>query len=372
MLSFATATKSSLDDAPQIISSAAARGLETSLTFTPRPGEGLEELFGRLADALPDTTIVQMLVFGSVNATAAGTEAMRRRFGNVDWPVTWVEGGACDDNPIAGIQIFGLVGGEVERLRLGGRVVGSVFDDGSARHCWLGGLGPVENSSSRAEQTRQTLEQLEQTLGLAGFSLADVVRTWFFLEDILSWYDDFNRARNEIYSGVKFRTGSLPASTGIGAKNPAGTALAVAVWAMQPHNGRAHAREIASPLQCPAPAYGSSFSRAMEISSPAGRRLLVSGTASITPLGRTAHVGDVARQIDLSMEAVAAILRSRGYTFSDLTRATAYFKHRADVRAFTDWCAAHGWRSLPVVAAHCDICRSDLLFELEADAAQPG
>ena len=327
-------------------------------------------MFSRLAVALSDTTIVQMLVFGSISASVAGPEAMRRQFGNIVWPVTWVEGGACDDSPVAGIQVFGLAGGAVERIRLNGRVVGSVFNDGTARHCMLGGLRPVQDSPSRADQTEQTLEQLEQALAQAGFGLADTVRTWFFLEDILSWYDQFNQARTRIYSGVKFRNGSFPASTGIGGHNPAGAALTASAWAMQPHKGCVCAEEVVSPLQCPAPAYGSSFSRAMEISSATGRRLLVSGTASIAPGGQVLWKADPCRQVELTMEVVEAILRSRGFIFSDLTRATAYFKQRADMQAFTQWCAAHGWLSLPVVMAHCDICRDDLLFEFEADAAQ--
>jgi hypothetical protein len=68
------------------------------------------------------------------------------------------------------------------------------------------------------------------------------------------------------------------------------------------------------------------------------------------------------------MEVVEAILESRGFGFSDITRATAYFKHSVDIPAFAAWCAEHEVRSLPFVAAECGICRDDLLFELEADA----
>jgi hypothetical protein len=69
------------------------------------------------------------------------------------------------------------------------------------------------------------------------------------------------------------------------------------------------------------------------------------------------------------MEIVEAILHSRRLGLSDLTRATAYFKRSADTRAFKKWCAAHGLGSLPVVMVQADICREELLFEFEADAA---
>jgi len=108
----------------------------------------------------------------------------------------------------------------------------------------------------------------------------------------------------------------------------------------------------------------------MEISSTLGRRLLISGTASIALGGRTLWPECLRRQIYLTMDVVEAILESRGYGFPDITRATAYFKDRAGIPAFAAWCAERGFRSLPFVAAQCGICRDDLLFELEADAWQ--
>src|ERR1019366_1387059 len=132
-------------------------------------------------------------------------------------------------------------------------------------------------------QVQQMFGNLEWALDQAGFELADVVRTWFYNDDILAWYGDFNRVRSAHYAGVKWRTGSLPASTGIGARNIDGAALVVAAWAMRPLDGAARAREVGSPLQCPAPAYGSAFCRAMELDSGGCRRLFVSGTASIYP-----------------------------------------------------------------------------------------
>jgi enamine deaminase RidA (YjgF/YER057c/UK114 family) len=343
---------------------------EFSFAVKPLAGEGMMEMFSRLALALKDedTTMINLMVFGSVKAHAAAEEAMRRVFGRIDWPVTWVEGAACDDHPIAGMQAFAFGAGPVTPITLNGHVVGSVFEEDGIRHCLLGGLGPDLCSASPPDQLRQTLGNLESALQIAGFSLGDVVRTWFYLDDLLSWYRAFNDARTQAYSRITFRTGSLPASTGISGRNPAGSALVAGAWAMQPLHPSAQIAEVASPLQCPAPAYGSSFSRAMEIKSLDGRRLLISGTASIEPGGRTVWPGDVGQQINLTMEVVEAILTSRGFKLSDITRATAYFKNRADIALFEAWRADRGDRSLPVIAAQCGICRDDLLFELEADA----
>jgi enamine deaminase RidA (YjgF/YER057c/UK114 family) len=154
----------------------------------------------------------------------------------------------------------------------------------------------------------------------------------------------------------------------VGAKNPTGAALSLGAWAFRPVQPNAYAEEVASPLQCPAPAYGSSFSRAMEISTNGGRQLFISGTASIAPGGKTMWVDDVRNQVDLTMEVVEAILQSRGFSFEDLARATAYFRRPAEAAVFAEWLAAKNLSRLPVVSAQCDVCRDDLLFELEAEA----
>ncbi len=344
-------------------------GPQTSLTVKPMAGESISGLCSRLARQLHEqaSTPLHLLVFGSVRANAAIMDALGKSFGRVDWPVTWVEGDACDGGPLAGIQVHAFTG-NVERLTFDGRVTGSVFTDGGAQQCIVGGLTPADKTLTRAEQTRHTLEALQAILSQAGFDLGDTVRTWFFLENILTWYDEFNHARTKIYSGVKFRTGSMPASTGVGAKNPDGTALALAAWVFRPVAGHSRAEEVASPLQCPAPAYGSSFSRAMEMPSDGGRRLFISGTASIAPGGKTLWVGDMSKQVELTMDVVEAMLRARGFTFADLTRATAYFRHSTDAGIFSEWLAANRLTTMPVVFAQCDVCRDDLLFELEADA----
>lgn len=341
-----------------------------SLNFCPKPDEKIEALCRRLAVQLfeHNATPLHLQVFGHCRAYAATLDALRKIFGQVDWPLTWVEGAPCGSRPLAGFQMLAFTGG-VERIAFGGRGAGSVFVDGGARQCLVGGLVPEDKTLSRPAQTKCILEKLQTILAAAGFDLADVVRTWFFLEDILAWYDDFNRARTSVYSGMKFRAGSLPASTGVGAKNPAGTALALSAWAFRPQIPDSYAEEVASPLQCPAPAYGSSFSRAMEISTNGGRRLFVSGTASIAPGGKTQWPGDVCKQVGLTMDVVEAILRSRGFALADISRATAYFRHPADFDALAEWIGAHRLFRLPLVSAQCDVCRDDLLFELEAEAA---
>jgi enamine deaminase RidA (YjgF/YER057c/UK114 family) len=245
-----------------------------------------------------------------------------------------------------------------------------LFTDGWARHCLLSDVRPKELSKPHATQATQLYQKLEDALGRVGMRLSDVVRTWLFLDNILSWYGPFNTVRTEIFTQQNLFTKCVPASTGIGARNPAGAALVGGAWAVQPLDGPMRVCEVRSPRQCSARSYGSCFSRAVELTAPGHRRLLISGTASLGPDGRTAHVGNVRGQIELTMEVVEAILRSRQMSFADVTRAVAYFKRAQDAPLLGLWCAAHRvWP--PMISTRCDICREELLFEMEVDAIVP-
>ena len=343
---------------------------EFHLTLTPGRTETIDSLIERLAQLLHQhqAVVVRHLVFGPVAAHAETLRAMQRQFGDFDWPVTWMEGNQETGNTIAGMQIHALAGTQVKTLVHRDRIVGRTFNDGEANHCVLGDLGPEQTAISAPEQARETFENLEAALGLAGMSLKNVARTWLFLDDILSWYGPLNQVRNDYFARHELRPGAFPASTGVAGKNPRGAAMVAAAWAVAPHHATAGVHFVGSPKQGAAPAYGSAFSRAVEIFSGTTRQVLVSGTASIAPEGNTVYVGDTARQIELTMEVVGAILEARGMSFADTARSVAYFKSSADMPLFAAWRRRHSLQAMPVTQVCCDICRADLLFELELDA----
>jgi enamine deaminase RidA (YjgF/YER057c/UK114 family) len=84
----------------------------------------------------------------------------------------------------------------------------------------------------------------------------------------------------------------------------------------------------------------------------------------------TVHVGDVRAQIELTMQVVGDLLKSRGMSYADVSRATAYFKNGADLPVFQHWLATNQLQTMPVVNTCCEVCRDDLLFEIEVDAVK--
>lgn len=338
--------------------------------FITVPALGFEEpaaLFQRLQEFLtddPHLRVVRQDVFGALNGHAEGPRDQGA------WPLTWVEGSGGNDCPVAGIQVHAVAGTEVTPVRLGDRVVGTMFEDANARHCVLGGLRPSANRASPREQTREVFAQMEAALTSVGMTFQHVYRTWFYLENILAWYGEFNAERNAFFRERRLFDLLLPSSTGVGGKNFDGAAVVANLLAIQPRNQRVNLQTVASPLQGPAPVYGSSFSRAVELALPHQRRLYVSGTASIGPDGQTVHIGDLEQQVAYTMGVVAAILNSRQMGWEDVVRAIAYFKDAKSVSAFSQYCHAQRLPELPCLVAENEICRDDLLFELEVDAVR--
>ncbi len=72
---------------------------------------------------------------------------------------------------------------------------------------WVSGTtstvdGLVAHPGDPAAQTRQALTNIEQALGRAGFTLADVVRTRMFVTDISRW-QEVGRVHGEVFGEIR-------------------------------------------------------------------------------------------------------------------------------------------------------------------------
>lgn len=343
-----------------------ASGYEQWLTVRTG-GDG--ELFRNLRREINhlDGHILSQFVMAGNDHFEKGMESLQP----VAWPVTWIQGDACQDGDIYSSQIEVLSGPELTPVTMNGRLLGYAYETPDARFCRLAGLRPDDLSASREQQTRSVFEQMAFVLERCGMQFTDTVRTWLYLDRLLEWYDEFNTVRTRFFDEQGVFGKRVPASTGIGASNPQGAALVADLLAVVPKNDACRIEVVPSPLQCPAIDYKSSFSRAVELVFPSHRQLLISGTASIHPDGSSAHRDDPSAQIDLTMRVVEGILHSRGMGMSHLARGIAYFKDNKDVLLWNDWCLRHPEiPRFPLAVSHADVCRDDLLFEIEVDAVK--
>ena len=287
-----------------------------------------------------------------------------------DWPIIKLHGGRCTGNTFSGTQFFAHSGAGLHPVVDGSRKAGYWYETKDARYCLLGDIRSDDRSLTAEAQAYAVFEKMEKLLASAGMDFTDTVRTWFYLRDLLQWYEGFNGVRNRFFRDRGIFNKLVPASTGVGAGSPAGGAVVSALFAIRPKNDGVRVLAVPSPLQCPALDYASAFSRAVEIQQSGSRLLILSGTASIAPDGRTAHAGDTEKQIQLTMKIVREILNSRGMDWNHAARAIAYFKNISDAHLLEKYAMENKLPNLPVTIAPADICREELLFEIELDAVR--
>ncbi len=345
---------------------------ELFLTVGNNSGKTPQEVFAKAARLLLErgAAIVSQEVFGlQADDLDSAIDAMRKAGHAAGWPVT-----ACEEDDqklMYGTHIWALSATDVDTISIAGRTIGAVFEDESGRYCRLGGIGPDDISATPPNQTQAVFDRFESILKDAGMDFSHVIRTWFYNRDILAWYGEFNQVRTQFFNERNVFAGILPASTGIGGRNPSGAALVGGLLAYKANQiKQLDASTLDSPLQGEAYDYGSSFSRAVEIETAGLKRVLVSGTASIAPDGETLHLDDTAGQIDKTMEVVHAILQDRGMNWEDVVRATAYIKNADEANLFNDYVQQKHIEDMPTVLVQNTVCRGNLLFEVELDGVK--
>lgn len=206
-------------------------------------------------------------------------------------------------------------------------------------------------------------------------------RAWNYLAGInceaqgIERYRQFNIGRHEAFAAQGgFTTSNMPAACALGVSEGP---LSIAFMA-----GRTAPLAIENPRQVAAydyPAdYGPrspSFARAALAQLPGQELLFVSGTASIVGHA-SVHVGNVAEQMRESLANIAAVVaeanRQSPHRAAAPWRAEA-LAHRAYVRHAADYAAARDTLrdvlgAADVTYVQADICRADLLVEVEAFA----
>jgi enamine deaminase RidA (YjgF/YER057c/UK114 family) len=224
--------------------------------------------------------------------------------------------------------------------------------------------------SGQANQAMAVLQTAKSILNDAGMDFGAVTRTWMWLKDILNWYNVFNQVRNSFFRecGIIAENGHrrMPASTGVGIHTGNGSVCTMELATVAGSQSFIEYLDSGGNQES-AFNYGSAFSRGCKMRSPAGYIVYVSGTASIAADGRTLYPGDAQAQIEATVDNVRAVLEEYNHGDDDIVHAIAYCKTPEVKQVFIDGRYCLGWPIIPVIA---DICRDDLLFEIEVTAAR--
>ena len=363
------------------------------VTVIPPDGEGKSEenirrVYTELSDYLKTrkAELLQERVYGTVAAAEtilrARHDVLAQNGPTPMFPATYVEGMPFDGSEFSGIHAVAVSppasSGTAFVLR-DGIPCGSVYQGGEADYLCLSDVGRFLPETARDcpdREAQETILLADRILAEANWSYHNVLRTWFYLDNILGWYPAFNRVRNEMYKRLGLFNGNpktlIPASTGIWGRNTRGNWCTLDLMAMRPQPGHVfQTRRLFNPKQNEAIEYGSAFSRGVSVTLDSGSVIFISGTASIDERGVSLHPNDMERQTERTLLNVGALLESAGARFEHIVQATAFVKRAEDIPVFQKVAKRMELSTIPMICTIADVCRDDLLFELDATAILP-
>ena len=247
-----------------------------------------------------------------------------------------------------------------------------ILGRGELSHCWTTGLTCL-GAETPYSQTQGILEEYDAFLRAQGMTLADnLIRTWFFVQNIGANYQGLVTARKEFFAehGLTPDTHFI-ASTGIEgtSANPAAKILldAYAIRGVRPDQIRfLSALDHLSPTHL----YGVTFERGTSIAYRDRKHILISGTASIDHQGKTLHAGDLSRQIDRTVENVEALLKPAGATLKDMCVLIAYVRDPGNQAVVWERIRER-FGDIPMDVIVASVCRPEWLVEVEGKAVIP-
>lgn len=292
---------------------------------------------------------------------------------------TFVEGKPFFHENFAGVQVIAVRNGtenSLQNLQKNGILCGREFHGEEAEYVILSDLASVLPDDIHADKSMEAYETIRAAgdiLQERNWNFQDVRRTWFYLEDILDWYDDFNISRSRYFHESGLMNGSIksiiPASTGIWGRNAHGFATTMDLLAMRPSDEQTfNVKRMVNPKQNEATDYGSAFSRGVSVETKLNTYAFVSGTASIDETGKSIHPNDMKKQTVRTFDNIEALLQSVQGDLTNIVQATAFVKHEEDIPVYEAEIEKRGLQGLPIIRTVADVCRDDLLFELDATA----
>jgi chorismate lyase/3-hydroxybenzoate synthase len=236
----------------------------------------------------------------------------------------------------------------------------------------------LEGTANFKDLTTQAYDELLRLTRSRGYP--NLVRVWNYFPGInkgdgdLELYRQFTAGRAIAYGGFAHEGEALPAATAIGTDE--GTPLTITTIA-----ARNRCRTIENPRQTSAYEYpreygpiSPSFSRAVVVASPSGHRILISGTASIVG-HQSMHMNDPVQQTTETLRNLDDLIRYARSEFRTRNGGTqiltngnlrVYLRQPEYLAKIEQTLRDALGDDLSIVFLRGDICRRELLLEIEA------
>jgi enamine deaminase RidA (YjgF/YER057c/UK114 family) len=347
--------------------------------------------------SVPMTLTKQAVFVRSADDIESFRQLFRAYFGDRMPATSFIVQPPCGGQALA-IEAWAL-GGEGVEVQFPATDVVTIEYDG-LRWIYAAGISSPVGAKTAYEEAELAFRELADRLQAAGSSFQDVPRIWLYQGGItetesndagepIERYRELNRARTDFFERLEAegqmtvsREGKVcyPASTGIGM---AGRGLTISCMGLQTQRDDVVLQSLENPGQTSAFDYAKrfslkspKFSRAMAVKIGNYVTNWVSGTASILD-SETVHVGDVEKQTEQTIDNIERLISNDNLTrhglpgagaqLSDLAKVRVYVKHLEDYETCRAVCQRR-LGSLPIIYALAEVCRPDLLVEIEGVA----
>lgn len=240
-------------------------------------------------------------------------------------------------------------------------------------------------------QGTEIFEKIESIFRKEGFQINDIVRQWNYIGNITSstgdtqHYQAFNEARAQFYAKTDWQNQGYPAATGISLSIQG---LLISLIAFSPKTAEIRIIPIDNPLQVAAHHYSQSkliakkrldqhatpkFERAKIIIDKSCGLCFISGTAAIRgeESMHSMKAEIQTRQTIENMNFLISDINLQHYGITDFVTTfvalRVYYKENEDFDAIKSEVEKH-WFDIPTVYTQADICRKELLVEIEGIA----
>jgi hypothetical protein len=261
----------------------------------------------------------------------------------------------------------------------------TIIENHGYKELWVNGIEDKTLSSSTNTASRKAFEIMRRILLAENMTFDNIVRQWNYIGKILhtgrhntlaaQHYQIFNKARHDYYHRYRLITG-YPAATGIGMNF---NGIMIDFYAIELYDGL-QIISVRNPNQVNSYNYDQKvqpplFERAKLQVFNDRSRLFVSGTASI--IGQdSVGKGDVLKQTAVTIENIEALI-NRDNLISQCPQLNSeypdkyyhirvYVKNASDIPLIKSICVNH-FSNIPATYIQTDLCRDDLLVEIEAE-----
>ncbi len=395
----------------------------TGTTLQEQAHDALRTIESVIREKSTQGAIVKQTVFMNGRAELDECRQVIRDFYGEDMPATTYVAQPLCNGKLLSIEALGICQstGNVEIERHSENLVITRCNGITWAYC--GHITPNTDATCVYDRSFNAFQRMQDVLSRGGFRYDQVFRTWLYLGDIVGpeadtqRYKELNRARADFYKDMRFIADKVPtdiehivypASTGIGTSCthvnqvcatqgclegfcskstdkrfthcPACADIVMSCIAISSDDKDLVLVPLENPGQTAAFDYGvdysprsPKFSRAMAVTTKGYALTFISGTASITD-SESRFLDDIEAQTRQTLDNMEALVTpenferhgmpGHGGTLKDFALVRVYIKRQEDyakARAIVE--ARLG--ELPTVYAVADVCRPELLVEME-------